>query len=86
MSAPTVLPLGCAVDGCGVPRRNHDAPDHTYVPPGMGTVLARAAALKTCRHWIGDEARECGSQVGVRAFIQGPRCPIHDPSNQGGAA
>ncbi|MEU4772937.1 hypothetical protein [Micromonospora sp. NPDC023644] len=43
-------------------------------PPGNGTTTS------PCRHWIGAEGRECGSQVGVRAFIQGPRCPIHDPN------
>ena len=36
---------------------------------------------KRCTHWIGDQARECGSQIGVRPFLQGPRCPIHDPNN-----
>jgi hypothetical protein len=46
----------------------------------MPTILARAAARKQCRHWIGVEARECGSQLGVRVFLQGDRCPIHDPN------
>jgi len=40
----SALPLGCAT--CGVPRRRHDATDHTYQVPDMPTVLARAAALK----------------------------------------
>ena len=35
---------------------------------------------KRCTHWIGAEHRECGSQIGVRPFLQGPRCPIHDPN------
>ena len=86
MKTTTVTPLGCAVEGCGITRRQHDD-SHRYQPPGMGTVLARAAALKKCSHWNGAEKRECGSQIGVRAFIQGPRCPIHDPNNlKGGAA
>ncbi|MEV0726039.1 hypothetical protein AB0I37_25075 [Micromonospora purpureochromogenes] len=88
MSAPTatVLPLGCAVKGCGVPRRRHDADDHTYQPPGMGVVLARSQARKRCGHWDGAEGRECGSTDRVRAFIQGPRCTTHDPNNMRGAA
>ncbi|SCL12815.1 hypothetical protein [Micromonospora inyonensis] len=46
-------------------------------------VVAKPAPRKTgpCTHWIGGEARTCGSQIGVRLFIQGPRCPIHDPRN-----
>lgn len=37
-------PMGCA--RCQVPRLQHSAKDHTYRPPAMRTVLARAAALK----------------------------------------
>lgn len=79
MKATTVTPMGCAVEGCGITRRLHDD-SHRYQPPGMGTILARAEARKKCGHWDGTQQRECGSQVGVRAFIQGPRCPIHDPN------
>lgn len=45
-------------------------------------VVTKPAPRKTgpCTHWIGDEARACGSQVGTRLFIQGPRCPVHTPS------
>lgn len=50
MSTPvTVLPLGCAVDGCGVPRRRHDADDHRYQVPDMDLIKKRADALKTRR-------------------------------------
>ncbi|MEU4640862.1 hypothetical protein [Micromonospora sp. NPDC023814] len=35
---------------------------------------------KRCTYWLAAEGRHCGSQVGVRAFIQGPRCPLHDPN------
>ncbi|MCG5460816.1 hypothetical protein MED01_004242 [Micromonospora sp. MED01] len=73
----STLPLGCAT--CGVPRRRHDD-THRWQAPEMPTILARAAARKQCHHWIGVEARECGSQIGVRAFLQGDRCPIHDPN------
>ncbi|WP_051723714.1 WhiB family transcriptional regulator [Micromonospora chokoriensis] len=37
-------PMGCA--RCQVPRLQHAAKDHSYRPPAMRTVLARAAALK----------------------------------------
>lgn len=48
MNAP-VIPLGCAVAGCGQTRRNHTADDHRYQVPDMRTVLDRAAQLKTRR-------------------------------------
>lgn len=77
MSADIVAPVGCLT--CGVSRRLHDA-DHPYEAPDMRTVLQRAIALKRCTHWVGDEDRYCGSQIGVRPFIQGPRCKLHDPN------
>lgn len=33
-----------------------------------------------CTHWLGPERRHCYSEVGVRAYLPGPRCPLHTPA------
>lgn len=33
-----------------------------------------------CGHWIGAEQRHCHNEVGVRAYLPGPRCPLHTPA------
>lgn len=37
-------------------------------------------SLGVCTHWIGAERRYCRSVESVRAFLPGPRCPLHSPA------
>lgn len=38
-----------------------------------------------CEHWIGPRGRYCRIP-GARAYIQGPRCPLHTPAALAGRA
>lgn len=51
-------------------------------PARQGEALAKLAPLKPeplCGHWIGAERRWCGSDDGVRRYLQGYRCRQHTP-------
>lgn len=37
-------------------------------------------SLGVCTHWDGAEARYCRSVDRVRAYLTGPRCPVHTPA------
>jgi hypothetical protein len=33
-----------------------------------------------CGHWHGDRCRWCHSEIGVRSYASGHRCPLHTPA------
>lgn len=83
MNAP-VIPLGCAVAGCGQTRRNHTNDDHRYQVPDWPTIRDRAAALKTERVNTCDTCElpedrwPVSDPLYLPGGIQCPDCTRHD--------
>jgi hypothetical protein len=38
------------------------------------------AVSSRCGHWSGATRSYCGSELGIRAYKPGPRCPLHTPA------